>query len=106
MVFETIVVNRLITTAISNCVDTKQFGSIAGTCTKNASLVQMLHKWYEATDDQGPFIRVLLVDCSTVFDLINHILINKLSNTDISPFIVRWVASFLKDRNPPVKVGG
>ncbi len=41
------------------------------------------------------------------FDLINHdILINKLSNTGISPFIVRWVASFIQDRSQRVKVGG
>ncbi len=66
----------------------------------------MLHEWYQATDVYGSFIRVLLVDYSKAFDLINHIFINKLSNTGISPFIVRWVASFLQDRSQRVKVGG
>ena len=49
----------------------------------------------------------MLVNYSKAFYLlIDHILINKLSNTGISPFIVRWVASFLQDRSQRVKVGG
>ncbi len=65
-----------------------------------------MHHWYEAIDVHGSFIRVLLLDYSKAFDLINHdSLINKLFNTGISPLIVRGVASFLKDRSQRVKVG-
>ncbi len=35
-----------------------------------------------------------------IIDLINHdSLSNQLSNTGVSPFTVRWVASFLQDRS-------
>ncbi len=70
----------------------------------------MVHKWYEKKKDvNGSFISVLLyccIDYSKAFDLLKHnILINKLFNIGISPFIVRWLASFLKDRSKRVKAG-
>ena len=59
--------------------------------------MEMLHQWYEAIDVHGSFIRVLLVDYCKAFDLINQdILINKLSNTGISPFSSDGLQAFYK----------
>ncbi len=60
----------------------------------------------KATDDRKTFVRVLLVDYTKAFDLINHdILINKLTNSGVAPHIVRWMAAFLLNRTQRVKIG-
>ena len=67
-----------------NCVNPKQFGGLADTSTTDA-LVEMTHKWYEATDTRNTYVRIVLPDFSKAFDLINHnILIEKLQVFGIS----------------------
>ncbi len=39
-------------------IDDKQFGGMAGTGTTDA-LVEMLHKWYEATDEPGTTVSIV-----------------------------------------------
>ena len=76
-----------------------------GTCTTDA-LVEMLHKWYESTDVTGNFVRVLFLDYSKAFDLINHdILLNKMVGMEVPANLVRWMAAFLVDREQRLKVG-
>ncbi len=77
-------------------------------CTTDA-LQEMLHEWCKATDYHKICVRVRLVDDNKAllkFDLINHdILTSKLTNSGVSiTYIVRWVASFLLNRTPRVKV--
>ena len=48
-VFETMLVDRWIAPVIPDCIEVKEFGSIAGTCTTDA-LVEMVYKLYEAPD--------------------------------------------------------
>jgi len=68
--------------------------------------VEILRKWYEATDKIGTFVRELLLDCSKAFDLINHeILIDKLVKMNLQPHLVRWMAAFLLDREQRVRIG-
>ena len=86
-------------------IEDKQFGGLSETCTTDA-LVKMVHKWYEATDELGSFVRVLFLDYSKAFDLINHeILINKMNAMELPPHLVRWLAAFVLDREQRVKVG-
>ena len=86
-------------------IDDNQFGGVGGTSTTDA-LVEMTHKWYEATDVLNNYVRVVLLDFSKAFDLINHhILIDKLITNGVPAHIVRWLAAFLLDRQQQVKIG-
>ena len=79
--------------------------SCRGTSTIDA-LVEMTHKWYEATDKRNTYVRIVLLDFSKAFDLINHnILLEKLQAFGISAPILRWMAAFLLDRTQRVKIG-
>ena len=102
--FESIVVEWVDNTIVSN-VDPKHFCGLAGTSTTDA-LVEMTHKWYEATDTLNTYVRIVLLDFSKAFDLINHIiLLEKLQAFGISAPILRWMAAFLLDRTQRVKIG-
>ena len=57
-VFESIVMEWVNNTIVSN-VDPNQFGGLAGTSTTDA-LVEMTHKWYEATDTLNTYVRIVL----------------------------------------------
>ena len=86
-------------------IDDKQFGGVGGTSTTDA-LVEMTHKWHEATDVLNNYVRVVLLDFSKAFDLINHhILLDKLITNGVPAHIVRWLAAFLLDRHEQVKIG-
>ena len=77
---------------------------MTGTCTTDV-LVEMLHKWYEATYVTGNFVGVLFLDYRKAFDLINHdILIDKLIKMELPAHLVRWMAAFLLDREQRVKI--
>ena len=103
-VFESLVL-RWVDKFIQPHLDCRQFGSLAGTCTTDA-LVEMVHQWYEATDSLGTCARVLLLDYSKAFDLINHdILIGKLQEMELPPHLARWMAAFLLDRYHRVRIG-
>ena len=103
-VFESIILDW-ITHRIQDKLDPKQFGCISGTGTTDA-LVEMVHRWYEATDKPKTFVRVALLDYSKAFDHINHhILLTKLVNIGIDHHLTRWMAAFLLDRVQRVKVG-
>ena len=103
-VFESIVL-KWVDVYVKPQIDDKQYGGMPGTCTMDY-LVEMLHKWYESTDITGNFIRVLFLDYSKAFDLINHdILLNKMVGTEVPAHLVRWMTAFLPDREQRVKVG-
>ena len=102
-VFESIVMECVDDTIVSN-VDPKQFCGLAGTSTTDA-LVEMTHKWYEATETRNTYVRIVLLDFSNAFDLINHnILLDTLQVFGISAHILRWMAAYLLDRMQRVKI--
>ena len=103
-VFESIVM-KWIDEKMDGKIDNKQFGGISGTSTTDV-LLEMVNKWYEATDNLDSYVRVVMLDFSKAFDLINHcLLIEKLQLYDLPEHIIRWMAAFLLDRNQRVKIG-
>ena len=103
-VFESFVL-KWVDNIIEPQIDDRQFDGITGTCTADI-LVEILHKWHEAADKMCTFVRVLLLDYSKAFDLINHgILIDKLVKMNLPPHLVRWMAAVLLGREQRVKTG-
>ena len=78
---------------------------VEGDSTTDA-LVEMIHRWSEATDKLDHYVRVALLDFSKAFDLINHnTLLVKLKQYGLPPHIRRWIATFLLDTTQQVKIG-
>ena len=103
-VFESIIM-KYVDYIVCDAMDSKQFGGISGTSTTDA-LVEMTHRWYEATDILNTYVRVVMLDFSKAFDLINHhILLEKLPNSGLPRHIVRWIGAFLLNRIQEVMIG-
>ena len=69
-VFESIVLGW-VDDIVGDMIDVNQFCGVGGTSITDA-LVEMTHTWYEATYVLNNYVRVVLLDFSKVFDLINH----------------------------------
>ena len=96
-VFESLVL-KWVDVYVKPQIGDKQDEGMAGTCTTDA-LVEMLHKWYESTDVTGNFVRMLFLEYSKAFDLINHdIMLNKMTGMEVPAHLVRWMAAILLDR--------
>ena len=79
------------------------FGGMGWALTTDA-LVEMIHRWSEATDKLDHYVRVALLDFSEAFDLINNTtLLVKLKLYDLPPHIRRWISNFLLDRTHKLK---
>ena len=84
--------------------DPMQFGFIPGSNTTLA-LISMMHTWLDALDGTGSTVRVALLDYRKAFDLVDHnLLVAKLSNYEIKPTVVNWIADFLRGRTQRVKI--
>ena len=65
----------------------------------------MLHNWYKDTDSNGSKVRVVLFDFRKAFDLIDHtILMAKLMDYELPPWVLDWIEDFLTDRKQRVKL--
>ena len=81
------------------------FGSLAGLSTTHA-LLSFFHHLYGTTDQPDQCVRVLLLDFSKAFDKIDHhILIKKMEEMAIDPFLIAWVKQFLTGRKQRVRIG-
>ena len=81
-----------------------QFGFIPGSSTTHA-LIGMFHNWTRALDGTGNCGRAFVLDYKKAFDLIDHrLLMAKLLQYDINPYIINWIAAFLFKRQQRVKL--
>ena len=67
---ESIILN-MVNEKIEENINGNQFGGIGGASTTDA-LVEMIHRWSDATDKLDHYVRVTLLEFSKAFDLINH----------------------------------
>ena len=103
-VFESIIMKWVDETNESE-IDAKQFGGVTGTFITYI-FVELVHMWYKATDKLNSYVRVVTLDFSKAFDLINHhLLLDKLQSYWLAEHILRWMATFLLDRDQRVKTG-
>ena len=103
-VFESIIM-KWVDETIEGEIDAKQFGGISVTSTTDV-LVELVHMWYKATNKLNSYVRVVMLDFSEAFDLINHhLLLDKLQSYGLPTHILRWMATFLLDRAQRVQIG-
>ena len=87
-VFESIIM-KWVDETIEGEIDAKQFGGISGTSTTDV-LAELVHVWYKATDKLNSYVRVVMLDYSNTFDLINHhLLLDKLQSYGLPIHILR-----------------
>jgi hypothetical protein len=90
--------------SISKKFDIRQFGALKGRSTTHA-LIEITHTWHQALDEHNS-LRTLFIDYSKAFDHVDHaIVLHKLTDLGVQPFLLKWMHSFLHDRKQCVKIG-
>ena len=88
---------------ISKYIDPHQYGNRPGLSTSHY-LIKLLHNIFENCERPKSMSTFICTDFSKAFDLLDHnILIRKLIDLNVRPFIINWIISFLKQRSQCVK---
>ena len=75
-------------------------------CSSTSALISLISDWLSALDN-GQEICVVFFDVQKAFDSVPHLpLLHKLEQIGNSPYILRWVQSYLKERKQFVVVEG
>ncbi|CAB4043666.1 Hypothetical predicted protein, partial [Paramuricea clavata] len=83
-----------------------QFAYKKGT-NKTSALIKCKHHWLKWLDEDAEFVRVLSFDFRKAFDSVPHdIVTGKLKQTNLNPYIINWIISFLTNRKQRVVVDG
>ena len=89
---------------VQDRVDPNQYSYSKKSSTTNA-LVDLLHRCYTNTDASIQNARILLLDFSKAFDLLNHnILLQKLESFGLPNTLMKWIASFPTERTQQAKL--
>ena len=97
-------VGRWMLDSIGNQFDIRQFGALKGRSTTHA-LIEITHTWQQALDQHNS-VRTLCIDYSKAFDHVDHaIVLRKLTDLGVQPFLLKWMHSFLHGRRQCVKIG-
>ena len=103
-IFESLI-GRWMLEKIGDKFDKNQFGALKGRSTTHA-LVDIVHKWHKAVDDKKS-VRIVFVDYAKAFDHVDHpTVMTKLSAIGVPPIVLRWLHSFLTDRQQRVMING
>ena len=85
---------------VENYLNNNQFAyRTGGSCTN--ALLKIQHEFLQALDsNDNRAVRLFTMDFSKAFDRVKHnLLIEKLTQSPLNPYIVNWYVSFLSDRN-------
>ena len=97
-------VGRWIMPKVVDKLDTRQYGARKGRSTTHA-LIDITNTWHQALDNRQS-VRSLFIDYSKAFDHVDHTtVIMKMATYNIDPALLRWMCSFLTDRQQRVKIG-
>jgi len=82
--------------------DGRQYDALKGRSTTH-ELVDILHLWHQALENNCA-VRAVFVDYAKAFDHVDHsIVIQKLLDLGVRKVLVRWLCSFLVERQQRVK---
>ncbi len=82
-----------------------QYGGLPGSSAVLA-LTKLLHRWHKAMDETQRVIRIVFLDFRKAFDLIDYNkLLENMCNIGVRPALVKWFATFLKERSHFTKFG-
>ena len=85
--------------------DSNQLGCVRGRSTTQA-LLQIMHELFQASELSNNIIRILFIDFSKAFDLIDHnILLQKFVANGLPDHITAWSLDFVSGRKQFVKIG-
>lgn len=97
-------IGRRLLPKIVDKLDPKQFGALGGRSTTHA-LTAITHMWHQSLDDRMS-VRALFVDYSKAFDHVDHsTVLSKMAALNVDPCMIRWMHSFLSNRQQRVKIG-
>ena len=83
----------------------QQWGFTAGHSTV-AALISTVHEWFGILED-GKDVCAVFLDFRKAFDSVSHsIIISKLQEVDLDPYLISWVANYLTARIQQVVVEG
>ena len=90
---------------VSYPISAKQWGFLPGRSTISA-LLSVTHDWLNNLENGNEVCSVYL-DLRKAFDSVPHrLLIQKLSDIQLEPYIIQWINSYLAERSQLVVVGG
>ena len=99
---EKIMIEKL-RTAVQPALDKYQFAYTKNRSTSDA-IATVMHLVLKYLEKPAGYARLLFVDFSSAFNLIQpHILLKKLVQLNVNPFLIRWYYSFLSNRPQKVK---
>jgi len=87
-----------------NHIDPQQFGCTVKRSTTHA-LIKLTDEWFKASENCKNITRILFIDFTKAFDLIDHnVLMNKFIEYEFPPHVTSWLLSFLEDRKQFVSI--
>lgn len=102
--FERLVYKQEMSKEFKSIINENQFAYKEG-CNTTLALLKCQHKWLKSLDSNADYVRVLSFDFSKAFDTVSHkIVCDKLKTTNLNPYTINWIISFLDNRKQRVVV--